>query len=419
VFLTTAQSASLCMHRLTHPALASAQRIAALCIVCLQLLSFLGCARPPATGPHDAFRKIQPPTIADDLALEGLVEAIDAQSNILRNSSSTTMKIGPLSISRGEYQAALEQLRAVLRSERSLASKLDYIRDHFTFFEFFGGDSWGEVLLTSYFEPSIAGSLTPTKTCTRPLYGRPADLVSIPLPEFSERFKDEKPLKGRVLKDRVVPFFSREEIDGKRALQGRGLELVWVDPIDAFFLQIQGSGTVVLPSGEQQSIVYADKNGHRYEPIGKFLKDQIAPHTITMQRIEALLRRMSAAERDRTLFLNPSYVFFKRATQRAITAIGAPATPGRTIAVDPRYAPKGALAMLQFEKPVFKPEQIEGDDPAYFERSSRFVIDQDSGGAITGTNRVDLFWGRGADARKYAGVLQNKARLIYLVPTRS
>jgi membrane-bound lytic murein transglycosylase len=75
--------------------------------------------------------------------------------------------------------------------------------------------------------------------------------------------------------------------------------------------------------------------------------------------------------------------------------------------------------MLQFEKPVFKPEQIEGDDPAYFERSSRFVIDQDSGGAITGTNRVDLFWGRGADARKYAGVLQNKARLIYLVPTRS
>jgi membrane-bound lytic murein transglycosylase A len=219
-----------------------------------------------------------------------------------------------------------------------------------------------------------------------------------------------------MVKDRVVPFFTREEIDGRRALAGKSLELAWVDPIDAFFLQIQGSGTVVLPHGEEIFIVYADKNGHRYEAIGKFLKDQIAPQKVTMQRLEAKLRSMSPVERDTILFMNPSYVFFNRSKQRAITAIGAPATPGRTIAADPRFAPKGALAYLQFEKPVFGPQEPSPSDPQRFEPAARFVIDQDSGGAITGTDRIDLFWGRGDEAKKYAGVMQNRARIIYLAP---
>jgi membrane-bound lytic murein transglycosylase A len=326
------------------------------------------------------------------------------------------MKVGPVTISRGEYQTALAQLAEVLRCSHSVEEKLTYIREHFRFFEFFGGASWGEILLTSYFEPSISGSLSPTTRLSRPLYAKPADLLTIPLNAFSERFNSEKPLKGRTLKDRVVPFFTREEIDGGRALAGRSLELVWVDPIDAFFLQIQGSGTVVLPHGEEVFIVYADKNGHRYEAIGKFLKEQIAPQKVTMQRLEATLRSMSSAERDKFLFMNPSYVFFKRSSQRAITAIGAPATPGRTIAADPRFAPKGALAYLQFEKPVFDPTNTLHEDPKFFEPAARFVIDQDSGGAITGTDRIDLFWGRGDEAKRSAGVMQNPARIIYLIP---
>jgi membrane-bound lytic murein transglycosylase A len=375
-----------------------------------------GCARQTATGPFNAFREIEAPALNDDLALDGLSTAIEAQSQILLNTSSTLMNVGPVTVSRGDYNAALTQLHQVLQSSRSVEEKLRYIRDNFRFFEFYGGNSWGDILLTSYFAPAIPGSLSPTKRFSRPLYAKPPELLTIPLGTFSERFTSEKPLKGRLVKDRVVPFFTREEIDSRRALSGKSLELAWVDPIDAFFLQIQGSGTVVLPHGEEVSLVYADKNGHRYEAIGKFLKDQIAPQKVTMQRLEAKLRTMSPAERDKILFMNPSYVFFDRSDKRAITAIGAPATPGRTIAADPRFAPKGALAYLQFDKPVFGPNQPVHEDPQRFEPAARFVIDQDSGGAITGTDRIDLFWGRGDEAKKYAGVMQNRARIIYLVP---
>lgn len=386
--------------------------------ILLTLCSILicGCTPQLATGPADAFREVSPPTLSDDLNLSGLREAIDAQSNVLSSSSKVQMQVGPISISRADYARALQQLSEVLRGSESQKVKLDYIRDHFRFFEFAGGDKTGQILLTSYFEPVLRASLTPTPQYSRALYRKPPDLVTISLNSFSERFRDEKPLKARLADARVVPYFSREEIDGKGVLRGKGLELVWVDPIDAFFLQIQGSGTVVLPSGEERHLVYADKNGHRYEAVGKFLKSRIAPNKVTMQRVESVLRSMTSRERDQTLYLNPSYVFFSPSKQRAITSLGIPATPGRTVAVDPRFAPKGALAFLSFQKPVFEPRQLYGEDPGTFEQTSRFVLDQDSGGAITGTGRVDLFWGRGDDAKRHAGVMQNHARILYLVP---
>jgi membrane-bound lytic murein transglycosylase A len=383
-------------------------------VLCTVLIS--GCASKLATGPHNAFREVSPPALSDDLALSGLQEAIEAQAKILKSTSTVKMQIGPTEISRAEYALALEQLAQILCSAESHETKLQYLRDRFRFFEFAGGDEPGKVLLTSYFEPTLRGSPTPTARLSRALYRKPLDLLSIPLSSFSERFKDEKALKARVVGDRVVPYFSREEIDGKGALREKGLELVWVDPIDAFFLQIQGSGTVVLPNGEEQHIVYSDKNGHRYEAVGKFLKSKIAPNKVTMQRVEAALRSMSPQERDKILFMNPSYVFFLPSKERAITSLGVPATPGRTIAVDPRFAPKGALVFLTFQKPTFSSEQRYGEDPKTFEEASRFVLDQDSGGAITGTGRVDLFWGRGDEAKRHAGVMQNHARVLYLVP---
>jgi membrane-bound lytic murein transglycosylase A len=296
-----------------------------------------------------------------------------------------------------------------------MADKLKYIGENFAFYEFLGSTKRGEILLTGYFEPVLQGSISHSTMFSRPLYGKPDDLLTISLGKFSERFKDERALKARVEQGRVVPYYTRKDIDGDKALSNRGLELVWIDPVDAFFLQIQGSGTVVTQKGSEMHLVYADKNGHRYEPVGKFLKDAILPKKVTMQNVERVLRQMTPKERDEILFLNPSYVFFKRSSKRAITALGVPATPGRTIAVDPRFAPKGALAFLQFEKPNFIPEGSNVDEVAFIP-ASRFVVDQDSGGAITGTGRADLFCGRGDVAKREAGVLQNKARLLYLVP---
>jgi membrane-bound lytic murein transglycosylase A len=217
---------------------------------------------------------------------------------------------------------------------------------------------------------------------------------------------------------KVTPYFSRGEIDSGHALKGRKLELCWVDPTDAFFLHIQGSGTVKLPHGEELFITYAEKNGQKYVPIGKYLKERLAPLPVTMQRIERVVKMMSEQERSDLFAKNPSYVFFTKSKRRAITSLGVPATPGRTIAVDSKFAPKGALALISFNKPlVDQPESVDsGTHPTT--RVSRFVLDQDSGGAITGTDHVDLFWGRGDEAKKVAGILQDKARIVFLVPKR-
>ncbi len=326
------------------------------------------------------------------------------------------MRFGPITMSQGAYAKALDRLATELRSPSGTGAKLAYIRDHFDFYETYGRESWGEILLTGYYEPIIRGSRSRTNTFSQPLYAKPKDLLTVPLAPFSQRFQGEGALKGRVQQEKVVPYFSREEIDGGGALKGRGLELAWVDPIDAFFLQIQGSGTIEFGNTSREHLVYAEKNGHAYIPIGKFLREQIAPKPVTMQAIVNELKKMSPAERDGILFKNPSYVFFARSKQRAVTSLGVPATPGRTVAADPSLAPKGALAFVSFSKPVFAHAETSDTAPTATEEVGRFVLDQDSGGAITGTGRIDLFWGRGDDAGRYAGALQDSARIWYLLP---
>ncbi len=380
------------------------------------ILFMTGCARTLLPSPEAAFREVSPPELSDDLGLVGLADAIEAQRAVLAKTSSRTMQFGPVTTTRKAYLEKLEQLLVVLKSSEPVDQKLTFIRDNFRFFELYGGKRWGEVLLTSYFEPVIPGSLTKTQRFSQPLYARPADLVSIELSSFAERFRQEGLLKGRVLNDRVLPYFSREDIDGKNVLTGRSLELCYVDPVDAFFLHIQGSGTVTLSDGSQLYLNYAEKNGLRYEAVGKFLREKIAPLPITMQRVESALRTMSTQERNQILFRNPSYVFFRTNTERAVTSLGVPATPGRTIAADPKFAPKGALALVTFPKPVFAAGHETRPDPTTKQQVSRLVLDQDSGGAITGTARIDLFWGRGDDAKRHAGVVQERAQMLYLLP---
>lgn len=374
------------------------------------------CTRPPVPGPEFAFREVTSTHISDDLDFDGLIQAIEAQRSVLQRTSETQMRFGPVTVTRGEYVQALSELRDVLERASSNEEKIKFVRNRFRFFEIYGGKNWGEILLTSYFEPIISGSSVRTSTHSLPLYAKPTDLVTIDLKEFSERFKGENALKGRLHEGKVVPYYTREEIDGRGVLKGKQLELCWVDPIEAFFLHIQGSGTVRLEDGSEIFITYADKNGRRYEAIGKFLKERIAPNKVTMQRVEAALREMSVQERDELIYRNPSYVFFKKSPQRAITSLGVPATPGRTIAADPKYAPKGALALLSFSKPILSDDSPSTSEPTREVEITRFVLDQDSGGAITGTDRVDLFWGRGDEAKRYAGIIQHPARIVYLVP---
>lgn len=384
------------------------------------LLVASGCARPAVTTLEKAFRPVMSENveIADDLNFAGLTDAIAQQRDALKNNEGMEMVFGPERVSRREYVKALDGLATILTGSDTQAAKLEYIRENFRFMEWYGGNDWGEILLTSYFEPIIHGDEKRTSRFSQALYGKPDDLVVIDLKKFSERFKDESNLRGRIHEGKVTPYFSRDEIDDGNALKGRKLELCWVDPTDAFFLHIQGSGTVKLPNGEELFITYSEKNGRKYEPIGKYLKERLAPRPVTMQRIEEVVKVMSPQERSQLFAKNPSYVFFTKSKRRAITSLGVPATPGRTIAVDSKFAPKGALAIITFNKPlVDQPENVESGMPPTT-RVSRFVLDQDSGGAITGTDHVDLFWGRGDEAKKVAGILQDKARIVFLVPKK-
>jgi len=376
-----------------------------------------GCARTVAPTPETAFRVADQPRLADDLAFSDLTDAIEHQRRFLNKKPDRLMRFGSKQIAQGEYVRALDKLLLELRSASTDTDKLRYISEHFEFLEIYGSADWGQVFLTSYYEPIIEGSLKPTSRFSQPLYARPTDLLSVPLRTFGERFQDENSLRARVKGNEIVPYFSREEIDSKGALRGRRLEICFVDPIDAFFLQIQGSGTIRLQENSLFHVTYADKNGHKYVPIGKFLKEKLAPEPVTMQRLVASLRAMPPSERTALLNENPSYVFFQRSKERAITSLGVSATPGRTIAADPKFAPKGALAFITFSKPVFLNDTDLNAEPQGFTEASRFVLDQDSGGAITGTGRIDLFWGRGDEARRSAGVMQDSAaRVWYLFP---
>ncbi|MEW6057605.1 MAG: MltA domain-containing protein [Bdellovibrionota bacterium] len=377
------------------------------------------CARAPLKGPENSLLRADAPELSDDLPLEQLFSAITEQVQFLEKSPrDSNFVFGEETFTKQEYLAGLRRFLE-LGKKHSGEEFFDQVRDEFDFYEVYGDPSPGDVFITSYFEPVIPGALKKTDQFSQPLYGAPNDILRLDLERFDEKFADERKRRARVVGNDVYPYYSREEIDSGGALSGKKLELCWVDPIDAFFLQVQGSGTVELSGGKSLRLIYAEKNGHQYHSIGKFLKEKIPADQLTLHSIERYLRGLPVAEMRKILYQNPSYVFFhllEGDAKGALTYLGVPATAGRTIATDPKYFPKGALAFLVSTKPKF--DSIESTTPSSWEPLARFVLDQDIGGAIVGGGRVDLFWGRGAEAKQYAGVMKQSGKLYYLAPKK-
>jgi membrane-bound lytic murein transglycosylase A len=358
------------------------------------------------------------PRLCDDQSRDSLILALNSQINFLaRTAAWPDLKFGPRRVSRAAYARALGDLVQLAQNEPDPAKFSEGLKQRFDFFEVYGDRRWGDAFVTSYFEPEIQGALKPTERFSQPLYRTPPDLLSLDLEKFDAKYKGERKLRARVSDNQVVPYFSRRDIDRDFKLKGQKLEICWVDPIDAFFLQVQGSGTVVLPDGQKLYLNYAEKNGLNYEALGRIIKAKYPALPSNLNSIEAFLRSLPLEERNVYLDQNPSYVFFRLADVRATTASGEPAQPGRTIATDPRFFPKGALAFLSFEAPEFG--TADAPQPDRFVPAGRLVVDQDTGGAIKGPGRVDLFWGRGPEAKRFAGAVQGWGRLYYLVPKES
>ncbi|MCS6877151.1 MAG: MltA domain-containing protein [Geminicoccaceae bacterium] len=267
-------------------------------------------------------------------------------------------------------------------------------------------------LVTGYFEPILEGARTADAIRRYPIYRRPDDLVVVELGRFDPTLEGRR-IVGRVEQGRLLPYYTRAEIDGG-ALAGRGLELAWVDdPIALFFLHVQGSGRIRLAEGGELRVGYAEQNGHPYRAIGRDLVEagELAREEVSMQRIEAWLR----AHPERAfafLHKNPSYVFFRELglppdAPGPLGAQGAPLTPQRSLAVDRRFLPLGALLWLDTEAPF----------PDGARSLRRLVVAQDTGGAIRGPVRGDLFWGSGPEAEHLAGHMKSPGRLWLLVPT--
>ncbi len=268
------------------------------------------------------------------------------------------------------------------------------------------GDGLG--LNTGYYEPELAGSRTAAPGYAVPLYRRPPELIEIDLGAFSDGLTGRK-VRGRIAGGSFVPFFDRAGIDDG-ALAGRGLELAWAaDPHEAFFLEIQGSGRLRLPDGAVMRVGYDGQNGRDYTAIGKLLRDRgaLAPGQATMDGIIGWMR--GQPDRGRTLMReNRSKIFFRALTGDPALgppgALGVPLTPRISVAADPRFVPLGC--------PLWLTSRAEGD-------FARVVVAQDTGGAIKGANRLDVFWGAGADARRIAGAASARGAATLLLPRAS
>lgn len=262
-------------------------------------------------------------------------------------------------------------------------------------------------LFTGYYEPLLRGSLHQAGRFSYPLYRRPADLVSVDLGRFREALRGER-VAGRVSDGRLVPYPTREEID-RGALSGRGLELAWVDdPTAAFFLHVQGSGRIALPDGRQLRVGYAGQNGHVYASIGRELvrRGEMTADQASLQTIRAWI--LEHPDQASALFAhNPSYVFFRILEGPGpIGSQGAPLTARRSMAVDRRFLPLGLPVWIDLPDP---------DEPTG--RLQRLMVTQDTGGAIRGPVRGDVFWGHGAEAERRAGRMKARGVYYVLLPT--
>jgi len=272
------------------------------------------------------------------------------------------------------------------------ANAVSFFRDRFEWVRV----GTGEAFATGYYEPEIYGSRTQAPGYEVPIYAKPDDLVRCTKPDGTTG-------RGRVDETGTcVLYFTRAEIEDG-ALAGRGLELGWAaDPIELFFLEIQGSGRIKLPDGQVMRVGYADQNGRDYVAIGRLLRDRgiLPPGGANMDSIVSWMRAQPDGGKS-LMRENLSYIFFKELTGPGpMGALNVAVAARSSVAADPKFVPLGAPIFLSLDRA----------------EASGLWVAQDTGGAIKGANRFDTFWGTGEEARRTAGGMSAKGQALILLP---
>lgn len=266
-------------------------------------------------------------------------------------------------------------------------------------------------LFTGYYEPELQAALDKRPGYETPLYRRPEDLQQVDLGRFHPRW-DGQTLRYRVVNGSIAPYFDRQAIESQDALSGRGLELAWAkDPVDVFFLQIQGSGRLRLPDGRIQHVRYAGANGRPYVSLGRVLieKGLLDSGNVSMQSIRRFLNA-HPERRQSLLNTNPSYVFFEKAADGPYGAMGRRLTPFVSLATDRSVLPLGGLTVWNADLPA-----AQSNSTVPF---TSLGLTQDVGGAITG-HHFDLYCGSGDQAGALAGRLKDRGRIFFLLASNA
>jgi membrane-bound lytic murein transglycosylase A len=387
-------------------------------LLLLIVTSAMGCypvLKKEAHGPEEALRQVRlfSPGFLDDMDRDSLTLAIKRNIGYLDHlGPDTVFHYGPHDFTTQQVRESQKAFLDLLTRGFDPDHLSREIRKKFLVYRAMGRVGNRKVLFTGYYEPVYEGSLVPDETFKHPLYRPPDDLIRIDLSLFSEKLKGEN-IVARIEGKKVLPYYSRHQIEVEGALKGKGLEMAWLkDPLDVTFLHIQGSGRLRLPDGKDLLVHYQASNGRPYRSIGRYMieKGFLAREQMSMQAIRKYLTE-NREVLDEVLNYNPSYVFFRQVENGPLGSLGVLLTPGRSVALDPKIFPKGALGFISCQKPHVNDQGI----IIGWTKFSRFVLNQDSGGAIKGAGRADIFWGSGPYAELTAGHLQHEGDLYILI----
>ena len=382
------------------------------CIFALLYLAALcssGCEGIRTAPPGGAGYSV---VFSDDADRSSLIRATEHQLNYLgRLRPGTVVTIEGDTYTVDWLAQSLRLFLDIIKGNPPEAELDRILHEKFTIYKAGGRESapTGEMLITGYYQPLCAGRLVKSPPFLYTLYAKPSSLQVRNDPHTGKSTIGRLDRQGN-----LVPFWTRAEIEEKNLLAGN--ELVYLqDPVEAFFLQIQGSGLIRLPDGSIRGVHISGSNEREYKSIGKLLVDEqkIGKEGASMQTIKRYLHD-HPLEQKRILHHNSKFVFFKWDKKEAEGSIGEILTPGRSIAIDREVLPVAAVGYLVSRRPVVdQTGAVTGWEPL-----RRFVLPQDSGTAIKGTGRADFFWGSGQYAEAVAGQMKEKGKLYFLVKKR-
>ncbi len=403
-------------------------------LISLLLLTFLaGCVTMPepvkqsaqtSVQPMPALRQVPPekfPVFSDTADKNGFFTAAE-RSALYFDSFAGKKKfyqVADKKITPTLLADSIREMAKILKESKNENELNMRIKQSFDVYMSAGADGEGKVVFSSYYEPLIEASLQKTTEYIYPIYAKPSDLVEVSLEQFDEqKWKGEK-ISGRLQDGKVIPYFNREQIDFQKALEGKNLELAWFKTrADIMDLHIQGSGRLLLPDGSQTKARFAATNGLPFKGwMTVLVNSGVMPkEEITFEKAKKYLLEHQDAE-PWILSSNRRYTFFELAqiadpSEGPPGTLGIPLVPGRSAAVDPQIFPLGILAYMN----VNMPNVNDNGEVLGFYRDSRFVLCQDTGGAILGPGRVDFFSGTGPKSKAFAFNLWDSGSLyIFLL----